>query len=249
VGEARTDALGYYRIEYTAAAIDERDQNPETFIEVLDDEGEVLFTSTKSFIQKAGQSAFIPAAVDGGKLPTSQRLANKVAGSVARRQRDLARRGRILKHQSRVEVVRRGGARGDDGRGNDSREDAAPHPEPRVEQADAPVKKIEARAGKARRRGQTGSESKSATESKQQAGAGSAKQRPVASSHSLRDVKGIGSVYQKRLADAGITDIETVAALQPSQLASVLGAGTGRAERIIHAAQAVARPEQSGDQS
>jgi len=63
-------------------------------------------------------------------------------------------------------------------------------------------------------------------------------------------VKGIGPVYQERLASAGITDIETIAALEPSQLASVLEAGVGRAERIVNAAQAAAQPEEEpGDQA
>ena len=250
VGEARTDALGYYRIEYTAAVIDERDQNPETYIEVLDNEGKVLFTSTKSFIQKAGQSAFIPAAVDGWKLPTSQRMAEKVARSVARRRQDLARRGRVLTSQPRVEVVRESDAREDDGRGNDRRKDAAPRPGSQVGRANAPAKKTEAPAEKARRKGQSGASSKPEAKSKQKTRARAAKPRSSASSRPLSDVKGIGPVYQERLASAGITDIETIAALEPSQLASVLEAGVGRAERIVNAAQAAAQPEEEpGDQA
>lgn len=247
VGEARTDALGYYRIEYTAAAIDERDQNPETYIEVLDNEGEALFTSTKSFIQKAGQSAFVPAAVDGGKLPTSQRMAEKVARSVMRRQQDLARRGRVLKSQPRVEVVRGSDAR-NDGRGNDRRKDAASRPGPQAGRANAPAKKTEAPAEKARRKGQSGASSQPEAKSKQKTRARSAKPRSSASSRPLSDVKGIGPVYQERLTGAGITDIETIAALEPSRLASVLAVGVGRAERIVNAAQAAAQPEEeSGD--
>ena len=210
VGEARTDALGYYRIEYTAAAIDERDQNPETFIEVLDDEGEVLFTSTKSFIQKAGQSAFIAAAVDGDKLPTSQRMAGKVAGSVARRQQDLARRGRVLKYQPRAEVAR---------------DDIARRPAPQAKRA-VPLAPKKERAKKEKERAE-------------KAAARTAER--VAPSPPLTAVKGIGAVYEERLHDAEVTDVDTVAAMEPSQLASILDVGTGRAERIIAAAQEARR--------
>lgn len=96
LGEARTDALGYFRFEYDATDFAERDENPETYIEVLDEQGEVVFTSTKSFIQKAGQSVFIPAAVDAERLPTSRRLAEKVTATVAARDDVFARRRRVL---------------------------------------------------------------------------------------------------------------------------------------------------------
>jgi predicted flap endonuclease-1-like 5' DNA nuclease len=105
LGYVRTDALGYYRLEYSAADFDEADQNPETFIEVLDDANSVLVTSSKSFIQKAGQSAFIAVAVDGEKLPDNLRMAEKVSQGVAERQEDFARRQRVLEHRADVTLT------------------------------------------------------------------------------------------------------------------------------------------------
>jgi hypothetical protein len=102
LGYVRTDALGYYRLEYAAADFAEADQNPETFIEVLDDANSVIFTSSKSFIQKAGQSAFIPAVVDGEKLPDNRRMASKVSQGVEERTEDFARRQRVLDHRADV---------------------------------------------------------------------------------------------------------------------------------------------------
>lgn len=102
LGEVRTDALGYYRLEYRAADFRERDENPETYIQVLDEEGEVLFTSTRSFVQKAGKSAFIPAAVDGARVPASRRMAGKVDDAVAARRRDFQRRRRVLEPETDV---------------------------------------------------------------------------------------------------------------------------------------------------
>lgn len=102
LGETRTDALGYYRLEYDLADFDELDEKPETYIEVLDDNEEVLFTSTKSFVQKAGQSLFIASVVDGERVPASRRLSKKVAHTVERRQQDLARRHRTLEYRPDV---------------------------------------------------------------------------------------------------------------------------------------------------
>lgn len=102
LGYVRTDALGYYRLEYTAADFAEADQNPETFIEVLDDANAVIFTSSKSFIQKAGQSAFIPAVVDGEKLPDNLRMASKVTQGVDERKDHFAQRQRVLDHRADV---------------------------------------------------------------------------------------------------------------------------------------------------
>lgn len=104
LGYVRTDALGYFRLEYGAEDIDEADQIPETFIEVLDDEGAVLFTSTKSFVQKTGQAAFIPAAIEGDRLATNLRMAEKVSAAVDHRHQELAQRQRVLSHRAEVVV-------------------------------------------------------------------------------------------------------------------------------------------------
>ncbi len=97
LGSARTDALGYFRIEYTAADFkDLEDQKPETYIEVLDDKNNAIFTSTKSFVQKAGKSEFIAASIDGSKVPLSNALGVKIGRSVDRRIATFERRKRSL---------------------------------------------------------------------------------------------------------------------------------------------------------
>ncbi len=97
LGSARTDALGYYRIEYTSADFEDfGDETPETYIEVLDEGGTPIFTSTKSFVQKAGRAEFIAAPIDGNKTPASRALGEKVAKSVNRRTETFEKRKRIL---------------------------------------------------------------------------------------------------------------------------------------------------------
>lgn len=96
LGEARTDALGYFRLEYDPADFKDRDVNPEAYIEVLDAQGEVIFTSPKSFIEKSGESAFIAAPVEGDRLPTNLRIGAKVDEGILQREADLGRRERIL---------------------------------------------------------------------------------------------------------------------------------------------------------
>lgn len=97
LGSARTDALGYFRIEYTAADFEDLgDQKPETYVEVLDDQGNAIFTSTKSFVQKAGKAEFIAAPIDGSKMPASCALGMKISRSVDRRIATFERRKRSL---------------------------------------------------------------------------------------------------------------------------------------------------------
>lgn len=78
LGVTRTDALGYYRIEYTEADIDEADKKPETFIEVLGDEEQVLFTSPKSFIEKASKTETIDASINGNQVPDKLSLGQSI---------------------------------------------------------------------------------------------------------------------------------------------------------------------------
>lgn len=222
LGEVRTDALGYYRIAYTSADIAERDENPETYIEVLDNESQVLFTSTKSFIQKAGRSAFIPATVDGNKLPTAKRMAGKVAGSVARRQQNLTRRRRTLQYRPSSEIVMKD-------------EDAA-----RLAPPARPVAPPHEKAPAARPEAAQGDEGVEPA---------SEEPRSTSSHRPLTAVKGIGAVYQERLSDAGITTIEAVAKMKPARLAAILEVGAGRAQRIVGAAREFVPPETNGNEA
>jgi len=79
LGTTRTDALGYYRIEYSEADFKEKDNKPETFIEVMDDNNKVLFRSTRSFIEKAGKTEKIDAEIDGSAVPDKLALGQTVS--------------------------------------------------------------------------------------------------------------------------------------------------------------------------
>lgn len=97
LGSTRTDALGYFRIDYTADDFkDLGDKTPETYIEVLGKDGEALFTSTKSFIQKANQSEYITAPVDGEKVPENFAQGKKIELSINKRGEVFKKRERIL---------------------------------------------------------------------------------------------------------------------------------------------------------
>lgn len=86
LGSIRTDEMGYYRIEYTKEDFkDLFDKKPETYIEVLDEEGDSLFTSAKSFVHKAGEVEVIDAEVDASKLPTSLVLSETINHAVSKR--------------------------------------------------------------------------------------------------------------------------------------------------------------------
>ena len=70
LGNTRTDDLGYYRLEYTRK--DFRglfEGKPETYIEVLDENGNEIYTSDRSFRHKAGKVEILNAAIDGSKVP------------------------------------------------------------------------------------------------------------------------------------------------------------------------------------
>jgi hypothetical protein len=83
LGETWTDEQGFYRKVYHPADFNAVfDKQPETYIHVLDAEGNVLFTSDRSFRHKAGAVEVINAAVDGSKVPGSQarsRTADRIA--------------------------------------------------------------------------------------------------------------------------------------------------------------------------
>ncbi len=92
----RTDELGYYRIEYSETDFDELDKKPEMYIEVLDEEDRVLYTSSKSFIHKAGEVEVINVQLDGTMLPTSRALGEAVTLARERRIEGYKRRRQVL---------------------------------------------------------------------------------------------------------------------------------------------------------
>lgn len=97
LGSTRTDALGYFRIDYTSDDFkDLGDKTPETYIEVMGKDSEALFTSTKSFIQKANKSEYITAPVDGEKVPENLSQGRKIALSLTKRSEVFKKRERIL---------------------------------------------------------------------------------------------------------------------------------------------------------
>jgi len=97
LGEVRTDAMGYYRIEYTAEQFaDSGEGMPEVFIEVFDDQDATIFTSPRSFVMKSGKTEFVAAEVDGAKVPASRALGGKVQGTVTRRLTSFERRAKTL---------------------------------------------------------------------------------------------------------------------------------------------------------
>ncbi len=96
LGRARTDAFGYYRIEYDESQFADRDKLPELYIQVVDAKEKVLFTSTKSFVQKAGAVEAIDAEVDGSQLPESRSLGEVVDRTVDARLGAFADRRRVV---------------------------------------------------------------------------------------------------------------------------------------------------------
>lgn len=219
LGETRTDALGYFRLAYGASDLEERDQQPETRIEVLDDEGQVLFTSPQSFARKAGESVFVAAPVEGERVPTSRRLGEKVTQAVEDRRQDLSRRRRVLAH--RPEVTLGATLRG-------TVEMPAPRPAPPL---DLPVLVQQA--------GGAGAPAPKARTRKTETGKPAGRTRPKKADTAppLTDVQGIGRVYRERLEQAGLSDARALASMKPARVAEILKVGEGRAESIVAAAK------------
>jgi len=69
LGEVRTDRYGFYRLEYTAEDFHKAtDKEPETYVRVLDEEGNVVYTSDQSFRHQAGVVEVIDGAIEGDKV-------------------------------------------------------------------------------------------------------------------------------------------------------------------------------------
>lgn len=113
LGNARTDALGYFRIEYTEADYMDRgeEQLPETYIEVFGEDGSVIHTSSKSFVQKAGEAQFLKVELDGSAVSKSLDAGRRVDESVKLRLDGLDTRARVLAVGDGAALTRKPAAR------------------------------------------------------------------------------------------------------------------------------------------
>jgi hypothetical protein len=97
LGETRTDMMGYYRLEYDESDFEDlQEEKPETYIEVLDEEGKQLYTSTKSFFYKVDEVEEMNASVDTNTLPRSQAFSEVVYRSANDQLANLEDRDRVL---------------------------------------------------------------------------------------------------------------------------------------------------------
>lgn len=97
LGDTRTDVLGYYRIEYGEKDFkDLFDKKPEVYIEVQDEDGKSLFTSTKSFVHKSGKVESIDARVDGSTLPSGLAQGLSLRQAIDKRLQRYAYRTQLL---------------------------------------------------------------------------------------------------------------------------------------------------------
>ncbi|MEO1079469.1 MAG: hypothetical protein AAFY29_07935 [Pseudomonadota bacterium] len=98
LGNARTDSLGYFRIEYTEADFMDagEESQPETFIEVLGDDDEIVHTSRQSFVQKAGDVEFVKVELDGAAMEKSLNAGLRIDSSIRKRVDGLKLRKRLL---------------------------------------------------------------------------------------------------------------------------------------------------------
>jgi hypothetical protein len=119
--ETRTDMMGYYRLEYDESDFkDLADKKPEMYIEVLDEEGQQVHTSTKSFIHKAGEVWVIDVTLDASKVPRSQALSEMITRLMADQVRSFEHRKQALDSRMALRLIdtpatdRAGAARADD---------------------------------------------------------------------------------------------------------------------------------------
>lgn len=105
LGEVRTDREGFYRLEYTEDSFNAaQDEEPETYIRVLDEDGNALFTSDQSYRHKAGEVEVIDAAIEGNKVPESLEVGTQLREGKAAELNDLRRRKENLRNRVRLRV-------------------------------------------------------------------------------------------------------------------------------------------------
>jgi len=100
LGEVRTDREGFYRLEYTEEHFHAaQDEEPETYIRVLDEEGNALFTSDQSYRHKAGEVEVINAAIEGSKVSERRELGKQIRENTQAELNELRRRREDLKNR------------------------------------------------------------------------------------------------------------------------------------------------------
>lgn len=269
LGETRTDALGYYRVEFGPEQVNDPDGIPETYIVVFDDAGEELHRSTRSFIDKSGPAANISAAVDGRRVSESLERGTKVALSVNRQVETLEVRRQVAPPVVALPVARVEGVVAG------ARDVAAPAPGPvevrplgdvartlralaevdraRVEAVavptptPAPVRDPLVTPTPVPVRDTVVTLAPAPTPSREAVvptpspEPTRAPERAAGTVLPVTEVQGVGATYAGRLQEAGITDAGRLAALQPQRAAEILGTGVGRASAIVEAAGEVVR--------
>lgn len=259
--EARTDALGYFRIDYREPA----KKGAKLQVEVRDEEGEVIYTS-KELAGTLGQSEFVSATVEGARLPSSRRIAEKVTQTVSARSDDLARQVRSLEHGTmlRLEPVghldrttpirpplpaelpkirqdvpgegsgaKSSGAKPDSAKAGGAKESGAKAGGAKERGAKAGgAKPDRAKPGDAKASDAKASDAKAGG-----AQPGRAKAREKVAAAKLTEVRGIGQAYAGRLEKAGIRDVKALASRSASDVDSILNVGKERAATIIREAR------------
>lgn len=98
VGEARTDELGYYRVVYDKSDFEDKDLQPEMYIELVDEKDEVFYTSPRGFRHKSGRVEVLNAAVGADKVPASRERSKRLSTLLDARHTELDARARTLRH-------------------------------------------------------------------------------------------------------------------------------------------------------
>jgi len=97
VAETTTDELGYYRVVYDEDDFKDMDEKPEMFIEALDEEGEVFYTSPRGFRHKSGRLEVLNAAVAAANVPSSRERSRRISDLMTDRKKQLRARSRNLR--------------------------------------------------------------------------------------------------------------------------------------------------------
>jgi predicted flap endonuclease-1-like 5' DNA nuclease len=202
LAETRTDALGYFRVE--------TDGTSGFDIEFMDENGEIL-NSTKPADPKKGTAEFIALSGDGGRVPESRAVSQKIAESVARNEAGLDRRKDTLsrKLQTGVRPVVR-------------------VVETRVKAPRIGVKEIVEKPVRPKDKQPKPVDKKDDERDKP---------RPKPPVIELEKVDGVGPKFAARLRKAGIKNANELAKANPKKVSTILNAGGSRAERIVQAAK------------
>ncbi|MEF8787713.1 MAG: hypothetical protein V5A84_01460 [Planctomycetota bacterium] len=106
VAETTTDELGYYRVVYDQDDFKDIDEKPEMFIEALDEEDEVFYTSPRGFRHKSGRLEVLNAAIGADRVPSSRERSKKISDLMTDRKKELRARSRNLRDVMRLKGYR-----------------------------------------------------------------------------------------------------------------------------------------------